>query len=47
MCTVPFCIISCLRVLQRLGFESFTAEVESVLKDHKQQQKVRGIVCPL
>ena len=25
---------------QRLGFESFTAEVESVLKDHKQQQKV-------
>ncbi|KAI0751413.1 histone-fold-containing protein [Daedaleopsis nitida] len=27
--------------LKRLGFESFTAEVESVLKDHKQQQKDR------
>jgi len=26
---------------QRLGFESFTEEVEDVLKDHKQQQKVR------
>lgn len=25
---------------QRLGFDSFTAEVEDVLKDHKQQQKV-------
>lgn len=25
---------------QRLGFETFTEEVESVLKDHKQQQKV-------
>lgn len=25
---------------QRLGFESFTEEVEDVLKDHKQQQKV-------
>ncbi|KAL7282157.1 histone-fold-containing protein [Trametes coccinea BRFM310] len=27
--------------LKRLGFESFTDEVESVLKDHKQQQKDR------
>ncbi|KAI0370225.1 histone-fold-containing protein [Pilatotrama ljubarskyi] len=27
--------------LKRLGFESFTEEVESVLKDHKQQQKDR------
>ncbi|PIL36814.1 transcription factor [Ganoderma sinense ZZ0214-1] len=27
--------------LKRLGFESFTTEVESVLKDHKQQQKDR------
>ena len=27
-------------VYQRLGFESFTEEVEDVLKDHKQQQKV-------
>ncbi|EJF62925.1 histone-fold-containing protein [Dichomitus squalens] len=27
--------------LKRLGFESFTSEVESVLKDHKQQQKDR------
>ncbi|RPD61874.1 histone-fold-containing protein [Lentinus tigrinus ALCF2SS1-7] len=27
--------------LKRLGFETFTAEVESVLKDHKQQQKDR------
>lgn len=26
--------------LQRLGFDSFTTEVEDVLKDHKQQQKV-------
>jgi hypothetical protein len=26
-------------VYQRLGFESFTEEVEDVLKDHKQQQK--------
>ncbi|KAF5363326.1 hypothetical protein D9756_000858 [Leucocoprinus leucothites] len=26
---------------QRLGFESFTTEVEDVLKDHKQQQKDR------
>lgn len=25
---------------QHLGFESFTAEVVDVLKDHKQQQKV-------
>jgi hypothetical protein len=25
---------------QRLGFETFTEEVEDVLKDHKQQQKV-------
>lgn len=25
--------------LQRLGFDSFTTEVEDVLKDHKQQQK--------
>jgi hypothetical protein len=28
---------------QRLGFESFTEEVEDVLKDHKQQQKVCAI----
>ncbi|EIW61852.1 histone-fold-containing protein [Trametes versicolor FP-101664 SS1] len=27
--------------LKRLGFETFTEEVESVLKDHKQQQKDR------
>ena len=27
--------------LQRLGFDSFMSEVEDVLKDHKQQQKVR------
>jgi len=27
--------------LKRLGFDSFTAEVEDVLKDHKQQQKNR------
>ncbi|TFY81839.1 hypothetical protein EWM64_g2182 [Hericium alpestre] len=27
--------------LKRLGFESFTEEVEDVLKDHKQQQKDR------
>ncbi|KAI0786327.1 histone-fold-containing protein [Abortiporus biennis] len=27
--------------LKRLGFETFTAEVEDVLKDHKQQQKER------
>ncbi|KAA1466165.1 histone-fold-containing protein [Dentipellis sp. KUC8613] len=27
--------------LQRLGFETFTEEVEDVLKDHKQQQKDR------
>lgn len=27
--------------LKRLGFESFTTEVEDVLKDHKQQQKDR------
>ncbi|KAF8665757.1 hypothetical protein AX16_000205 [Volvariella volvacea WC 439] len=27
--------------LKRLGFDSFTAEVEDVLKDHKQQQKDR------
>jgi len=27
-------------VFQRLGFESFKEEVEDVLKDHKQQQKV-------
>ncbi|KAI6164914.1 TATA binding protein-associated phosphoprotein [Pisolithus thermaeus] len=26
--------------LKRLGFDSFTTEVEDVLKDHKQQQKV-------
>lgn len=32
-----------LTVLQRLGFDSFTAEVEDVLKDHKQQQKVRKV----
>lgn len=25
---------------QHLGFESFTTDVEDVLKDHKQQQKV-------
>lgn len=29
--------------LQRLGFDSFTSEVEDVLKDHKQQQKVRVV----
>ncbi|KAI0676918.1 histone-fold-containing protein [Trametes maxima] len=34
----PEHIISALR---RLGFETFTEEVESVLKDHKQQQKDR------
>lgn len=28
-------------VMQRLGFDSFTSEVEDVLKDHKAQQKVR------
>jgi len=27
--------------LKRLGFDSFTTEVEDVLKDHKQQQKDR------
>jgi len=27
--------------LKRLGFETFTEEVEDVLKDHKQQQKDR------
>jgi len=27
--------------LKRLGFDSFTAEVEDVLKDHKKQQKDR------
>jgi len=27
--------------LKRLGFDSFTSEVEDVLKDHKQQQKDR------
>ncbi|KAF7433274.1 negative cofactor 2 transcription regulator complex subunit ncb2 [Pleurotus ostreatus] len=27
--------------LKRLGFDKFTAEVEDVLKDHKQQQKDR------
>ncbi|KAF8211325.1 histone-fold-containing protein [Mycena galopus ATCC 62051] len=27
--------------LKRLGFDSFTAEVEDVLKEHKQQQKDR------
>lgn len=27
--------------VQRLGFDAFTDEVEDVLKDHKQQQKVR------
>lgn len=31
-------------VYQRLGFESFTEEVEDVLKDHKQQQKVCTLV---
>jgi hypothetical protein len=31
-------------VYQRLGFETFTEEVEDVLKDHKQQQKVHIIV---
>jgi hypothetical protein len=30
-----------LTTLQRLGFDSFTTEVEDVLKEHKQQQKVR------
>ncbi|CAL1702314.1 unnamed protein product [Somion occarium] len=30
--------------LKRLGFETFTAEVEDVLKDHKQQQKVSLLV---
>jgi len=39
------CFCTYLRLLmyiapQRLGFDSFTAEVEDVLKDHKQQQKV-------
>jgi down-regulator of transcription 1 len=29
---------------QRLGFESFTEEVEDVLKDHKQQQKVCAVM---
>jgi hypothetical protein len=32
------------RIYQRLGFESFTEEVEDVLKDHKQQQKVCTLV---
>jgi hypothetical protein len=32
-----------LTLLQRLGFDSFTTEVEDVLKDHKQQQKVREV----
>lgn len=31
-------------VLQRLGFTTFAPEVESVLKDHKQQQKVLSIL---
>ena len=26
--------------MQRLGFENFTEEIQDVLKDHKQQQKV-------
>ena len=30
-----------MRGLQQLCFDSFTSEVEDVLKDHKQQQKVR------
>ncbi|EIW82247.1 TATA binding protein-associated phospho protein [Coniophora puteana RWD-64-598 SS2] len=30
-----------INALKRLGFDSFTAEVEDVLKDHKQQQKDR------
>ncbi len=29
---------------QTLGFDSFTAEVEDVLKDHKQQQKVSPFI---
>ena len=29
---------------QRLGFTTFAPEVESVLKDHKQQQKVRHTI---
>lgn len=34
--------------LQRLGFDSFTTEIEDVLKDHKQQQKVFiSQRCPL
>ncbi|KIK08573.1 hypothetical protein K443DRAFT_1644 [Laccaria amethystina LaAM-08-1] len=30
-----------INALKRLGFDSFTSEVEDVLKDHKQQQKDR------
>ncbi|TFK27075.1 TATA binding protein-associated phospho protein [Coprinopsis marcescibilis] len=30
-----------INALKRLGFDSFTSEVEGVLKDHKQQQKDR------
>lgn len=29
---------------QRLGFTTFAPEVENVLKDHKQQQKVRHTI---
>ena len=32
---------------QRLGFDSFTSEVEDVLKDHKQQQKVCLSLTPI
>lgn len=35
------CLVWNLRDAQRLGFTTFAPEVESVLKDHKQQQKVR------
>jgi hypothetical protein len=33
--------------LQRLGYDTFTVEVEDVLKDHKQQQKVPILVLRL
>ncbi|KAF7355147.1 Negative cofactor 2 complex subunit beta [Mycena sanguinolenta] len=35
------CVYMGLTILQRLGFDSFTSEVEDVLKEHKQQQKDR------
>ena len=31
---------------QRLGFDSFTEEIEDVLKDHKKAQKVRIYFSP-